>query len=89
MDSGNNKVFAFLHVINDEILATDPPSHLRIGLEHCFVACCLTYRLLLELETQLGSTSLQALLFASILKGQAENYCKFLRRLTCSQSKLM
>jgi hypothetical protein len=44
MDPANNKVFAFLPVIEDDILASNLPGHLRTRLELCSDECCVTYR---------------------------------------------
>ena len=67
MDSGNNKVFAFLLIIDDEILAISPPGFLHTGLEHCFVDCYLTYRLLFRVENTIRKYFLVGIFVCIIL----------------------
>ena len=62
MESGSNKAFAFLPVVDDYILATDLPGHLRIGLEFCSYECCITYRRLFRV-----GNAIRKILFSTIV----------------------
>jgi hypothetical protein len=67
MESGHNKAFAFLPVIDDEILATDLLGHLRNGLEMYSHECCLTYRRLFRVGNAIRKYFLAAIVVCVIL----------------------
>jgi hypothetical protein len=74
MDLANNKVFAFLPVIEDDILASDPPGHLRTGLELCSDECCVTYRRLFRVGNSIRKYFFAAIVVCVILS-QAGQKC--------------
>jgi hypothetical protein len=67
MDPTNNKVFAFLLMIEDEILTSDPPGHLRTGLELCSNECCVTYFRLFRVGNSIRKYFLAAIIVYVIL----------------------
>jgi hypothetical protein len=67
MESGYNKAFAFLPIIDDKILATNPPGHLHNGLEMCLNECCLTYRRLFRVGNAIRKYFLAAIVVCVIL----------------------
>ena len=67
MESRYNKAFAFLPVIDDKILAIDPPGHLCNGLEMCSYECCLTYRRLFRIGNAIRKYFLAAIIVCVIL----------------------
>ena len=67
MDPANNKVFAFLHVIEDDILVFDLSSHLHTGLELCSDECCVTYRCLFRVGNNIRKYFFAAIVVYVIL----------------------
>jgi hypothetical protein len=67
MDLANNKIFAFLPVIEDNILASNPPGHLRSGLELCSDECCDTYQRLLRVGNSIRKYFFAAIVICVIL----------------------